>query len=353
MGLSQRVVDRFERNMPEAACWGIIGTGNICHDFCVSLRANGSSIRIVGARDTAKAQRFAEAHTAEDYGTYDDVLKDAKVTVVYIGVIHPMHSEWTLKAIAAGKHVVVEKPMTLNADTSRKLVQAARDANVFLMEAMWTRFFPLVRKAKEVLQSGRLGAVRAVNADFRFRMEEDPSHRLFALEQGGGAVLDIGCYTTQVATMVFGATLPDSVACSGTLGATGVDIEGGMALTWKGQGTATLSFGIQSVAPEETVIACEKGYIRLCAPAHCPTRMEVAEADARGFTPAEIFEVALPEVPGKVNFPNSEGMLYQVQHVEECLGKGLLESPEYPLDETLVLAAISDQFLAAVGVVHP
>lgn len=153
-------------------------------------------------------------------------------TVVYIGTLHTTHFSLAMEALNAGKHVVVEKPMCMTALQSATLIETARRAKLFLMEAMWTRFFPVVTHVRKVLDEESLGPVHGVKADFCYNMAVDPDSRNYCLEKGGGAASDIGVYTTQWATFAFGASVPNKIACSGQLAETGVDIEGSMSLTW-------------------------------------------------------------------------------------------------------------------------
>lgn len=223
------------------------------------------------------------------------------------------------------------------------------------MEAMWTRFFPAVRKVRETLSSGELGEPLCVQADFGFEGPADENHRLWDPAQAGGVMLDIGCYLVQAATMVFGPSAPDLVACTGRLSARGVDSEGVLSLTWTGKGSASLLCTLHANMPEQTLICCSKGYIRLHGPAHCPTRVTVAKGESRGNFAEETFDFELPECPAGLacNYPHSEGMLYQVQAVEECLRAGKLESDEFPLEESLSVVRVMDTYREQVGVVYP
>eukprot|EP00947_MAST-08B_sp_MAST-8B-sp1_P003869 g3869.t1 len=352
----------------------------ICSDFCAALVSNQSRIAAVAARSGGKAEAFRSAVGADSaYGSYAELFNDSEVDVVYIGTIHPTHYELALAAIEAGKGLVVEKPMCMTAAQTATLVDAARTNEVFLMEGMWTRFFPAVRRAAEIIEDGALiGKPVACQADFGFHLPWDPGHRNYDLEMGGGAALDIGCYTVQFATMAFGATLPDQVRGTGRLAPTGIDVDGAISMTWSstgggsgsnggssgGGGTATANFGMAGIYPEETLIMCERGYLKLGSPAHCPTKLEVFgkdPSDPRSTVLLEAFEEPLPPsqannnggAPPPLNFPNSEGMLYQVQHVESCLEQGLLESPAYGHAESLVVAHILEAFHHQVGVVYP
>jgi dihydrodiol dehydrogenase / D-xylose 1-dehydrogenase (NADP) len=192
-----------------------------------------------------------------------------------------------------------------------------------------------------------------VQGDFGFVCPPEVK-RMWDIEMAGGAMLDIGIYLVQAATMVFGPTVPEQVKCTGQLADTGVDSEDCVALTWNGKGSANLMATVSANTPEELLIVCSKGYLRLKSPAHCPSQVIIAREEGRGKFAEEVFECPLPPCPPqlKANYPNSEGMFYQVQAVEECLAKGLLECPEMTLDDTLAIVKIMDQCRKQVGVVY-
>lgn len=336
--------------------WGILGAGGISNDFAAGLVGNGSSISAVAARDANKAQDFAQKFgAARAHGSYEALVADADVDVVYVGTIHTMHAPHTKMALEAGKHVVCEKPLGINEQQVQELIDLARSKNLFLVEAMWTRFFPAVRKAREVLASGEIGSPRYVQSDFGFVAPPDETHRLWDPQQAGGAMLDIGCYVVSAATMAFGATLPQQISCTGQLADTGVDKEGSLALTWEGQGSASLLCSLTTNTPEQATVICSKGHLRLHGPAHCPLRITVSKEVSRGNFEEETFAFDLPKAPDgiQVNYPHSEGFLYEVQGVEKALQEGLLECPEFPLEESLVVVRIMDAYRKQLGVVYP
>lgn len=341
----------------KAPRWGLLGVGGITNDFSIGLLLNGSSIAAVAARDAARAEAFAaKVGASRAHGSYEALVQDPDVDVVYVGTIHTMHVSHARLALEAGKHVVCEKPMGINEAQVRELVELARERKLFLMEAMWTRFFPAVRKAREVLASGVIGIPKAVQGDFGFICDPPPAKsRMWDPAQGGGAILDIGIYLVQATTMVFGPTLPDQIACTGTLSESGVDVDGSLSLSWKSKGTASLLTTLTANTPEDLTVICSKGHLRFCGSAHCPTRLVVAKEKGRGIFEQENFDFELPLCPKgfTVNFPHSEGMQYQVQTVEKCLLAGQLECPEYTLDESLVVVQVMDAYRRQVGLVFP
>eukprot|EP00928_Gymnodinium_smaydae_P074491 TRINITY_DN57535_c0_g1_i1.p1 TRINITY_DN57535_c0_g1~~TRINITY_DN57535_c0_g1_i1.p1 ORF type:complete len:368 (+),score=38.30 TRINITY_DN57535_c0_g1_i1:91-1104(+) len=334
-----------------------MGLGMISSDFCCSLVANGSDISAVAARDVDKAQAFADKfHAKRAHGSYQALADDPEVDIVYVGTIHPAHLGNVTMALEAGKHVVCEKPLGINSAEVQKMVDLARSKKLFLMEAMWTRCFPAIRKVREVLAAGEIGEPQLVQGDFGFvAPSEDTPHRLWDPEQAGGAMLDIGCYLVQAAVMAFGPTVPEQIACTGRLAKTGVDKEGLVSLTWADKGSASLMFTLTSNTPEQLRIIGSNGYLVVDTPAHCPVKVTVAKACARGQFEEEVFAFDLPKVPEgySVNFPNSEGFLYEVQAAEKALREGQLECPDYTLEESLVVTQIMDKFREQLGVVYP
>src|SRR3984957_13272837 len=186
--------------------WGILGTGGIARSFATDLRLTDSAVvTAVGSRSRGSADRFADEFAiANRHSSYESLVADPDVDVIYVATPHPMHHENALLALRAGKHVLVEKPFTMNAAEAREIVQVARENGRFAMEAMWTRFLPHVAVIRDWLARGVLGDVVTVTADHGQWFAEDAGFRLFAPELGGGALLDLGVYPVSFASMVLG-----------------------------------------------------------------------------------------------------------------------------------------------------
>src|SRR5246500_2602299 len=174
--------------------WGILGTGGIARTFVTDLRLTDSGVAVaVGSRSQGAADRFADNYgIASRHDSYESLVADPDVDVVYVATPHPMHRDNAILALRAGKHVLVEKPFTMNAVEAREIVQVARDTGRFAMEAMWTRFLPHVVVIRDWLARGVLGDIVTVTADHGQWFVEDPEFRLFAPGLGGGALLDLG-----------------------------------------------------------------------------------------------------------------------------------------------------------------
>ena len=203
--------------------WGILGTGGIAHAFASDLRLTQSGVvSAVGSRSQASADTFAEEFGIEGrHASYESLVADANVDVIYVATPHPMHRDNAILALRAGKPVLVEKPFAMNAAEAAEIVEMAREKRLFVMEAMWTRFLPHIAVVRDWLVQGLLGEIVAVIADHGQWFAEDAGSRLFAPELGGGALLDLGIYPVSFASMVLGT--PNRVASMISPAFTGVD----------------------------------------------------------------------------------------------------------------------------------
>jgi predicted dehydrogenase len=199
--------------------WGIIGTGGIARAFAADLELTGSgTVAAVGSRSLEKARAFGFGRA---HGSYEALVADPDVDVVYVATPHPMHHANARLALEAGKPVLVEKAFTMNADEAKDLVSLARERELFLMEAMWTRFLPHMAEIRRLIADGALGEIVTVLADHGQWFPQDPAFRLFAPELGGGALLDLGVYPVSFASMVLGT--PERIVTLSTPAFTGVD----------------------------------------------------------------------------------------------------------------------------------
>jgi predicted dehydrogenase len=317
--------------------WGFVATGGIAARLAGELAlVEGAVPLAVASRDAGRARAFADAHGFERaYGSYAELVADPDVDVVYVATPHAQHHAVVRSLLDAGTAVLVEKPMTCTADAARDLVGLARERGTFLMEAMWTRFQPLVARLRALVADGAIGQLRTVTAEFGFRA--DPAavaHRLLDPAQGGGALLDLGVYPVAFAQMLLGA--PSSVAVTGSLASTGVDAEAALLLGWPGGEQALLSTSLISTPGGGATLIGTRGRIELEAPFHRTPRLVVHRAGA-----------GEPEV---VEAPyHARGYVHQLEHVQDCLARGLVESPVMPLADTLAVAQVLDTAMRALG----
>src|SRR4051794_38066455 len=241
--------------------WGIAGPGRIADkvagDF---VHLSGGSLVAVASRSTDRASAFASRHgIARAHGSYQALIDDDDVDVVYISTPHPQHLSIALACVAAGKAVLVEKAFTATVAGACELIDAARSANVFAMEAMWTRFQPAMRQVRSWLDAGAIGEIRAVTADLGVVRSFDPAGRLFAPALGGGALLDLGVYVVSFAQWVLGT--PGAVVAHGRLGPSGVEEDASLLLEYRGGASALLTTSLHSPMPGGARVFGTEGWI--------------------------------------------------------------------------------------------
>jgi len=319
--------------------WGILGTGKIARQFADALRRlPDAELLAIGSRAQESARRFAdEFGVARPYGDYLQLVSDPKVEAVYVATPHSCHAENTRLALDAGKAVLCEKPFTINAAEAREVVALARARKLFLMEAMWTRCFPLMTKLRDLLASDAIGEVRQLTADFGFRAEYTEESRLFGPRLGGGALLDVGVYPVSLASMLFGP--PTRIVSAANLGRTGVDEEAAMILTHGRGQLAVLHTAIRLDTAQEAIVTGTGGRLRIHSPWWRPGAMTLSRESKTD----ERFEFPL----------EGNGYEFEAREVTECLRAGKLESPLMPLDETLSIMKTLDALRAQWGLKYP
>lgn len=325
--------------MKKTIGWGILATGTIAHKFCEGLKHLGDAeIVAVASRTPEKAQAFREKYgIRRAYGSYEDLVKDPEVDIVYIATPHPFHFDAAMLCLRAGKPVLCEKPITLNAREAEALIAYAREKRLFLMEAMWTRYLPAIVKVREWLGSGLIGEVRFLKADFGYRCAWDPQGRLLNPALGGGALLDVGIYPVSFASMVFGMQ-PQTIKSLAHIGETRVDEQFAALFGYEGGKLAALSGALRTDFVNDAVIMGTKGRI------HIPD-----------FFFAKTATLHLDSGKEEVFGPEFEGNGYQYEAAEaiRCLREGRLESSVMPLDETLAIMRTMDAIRSQWGLRYP
>jgi predicted dehydrogenase len=239
--------------------------------------------------------------------------------------------------LEAGKAVLCEKPFAVNHQQAEEMVRCARENELFCMEAMWTRFFPLMDQVRALLDEGAIGDPRMLQSDFGFRASWDPDGRLFDPELAGGSLLDVGVYCTALSYMVFGR--PFDLTGFAHLGETGVDEQAAWVFTYEGGELASCASAVRTATPQEAVILGTDGRIRIHRPWWSPTRMTVESSG---------------QEPEEMEFPlDGDGMNYEAAAVMHCLEQGKLEHPIMPLDETLQIARTMDELRAQWDLKYP
>jgi len=319
--------------------WGILATGAIARDFAEGLTdAPGAELVAVGSRTQETADRFGDEHgVPRRYASYEALCQDHEVDVVFVGTPHNLHRDNTVSALEAGKAVLCEKPFAINASQAEEMAGLARKKGLFLMEAMWNRFHPVVIEMKRLLDDGAIGEPRMLVADFGLGAPFDPGSRLFDLALGGGALLDLGVYPVALASLVLGP--PDRISTHAHLGPTGVDERAGIILGYSEGRMAVLHTALREKTPSEAMIFGDAGSIRLHSPIFRPSGLTLSQ-------PGRDEETIRPQVKG--NAYN-----YEAVEVMRCLRSGTTESPSMTLDESLSIMRTLDAIRAEWGLRYP
>jgi predicted dehydrogenase len=318
--------------------WGIAGPGRIAEkvveDFAV---VDGARVTAVGSRSLERAQSFADRHGLDRaFGSYSELMSDPDVDVVYIATPHAQHAAVARAAILADKALLVEKAFTATSAGAADVIDLARSRQIFVMEAMWTRFQPAVVHMQELIADGAIGEVRSVQADLGVQRAFDPQDRLFALELGGGALLDLGVYVVSFAQMILGA--PSSVTVVGSLFPTGVDAEAALLLGYADGRSALLTTSLRNELPGQARVFGTDGWIDVLPRFHHPQTIVLHRADSEPET------IVRPRL--------GAGYAHQLIEVNECLRAGRTESAVMPLDDTLAVQHVLQQAADQLGVHH-
>ncbi len=314
--------------------WGVVAPGLIAGAFVGAMHRNTAQrVTAVGSRDLERARRFAADHGIERaYGSYEELVADPAVDVVYVAAPQSEHLALGLLAIAAGKHVLIEKPLATNADDARTLAEAGRAAGTLVMEAMWSRYLPQSSVIRTLVADGVLGDIRSVFADHGQAIPADPEHRLYRPELGGGALLDLGIYPIQLDSMVLGA--PTSITAVGGMTETGVDAYSTLVLGHGPAVQSTLSTTILARTPTTASIIGTEARIELGSPFHIPTSLVLAD---NGFLTDTL---RWDDPTGLTLF---DGLAWEATALASFVGEGRTESPLHTLDETVSILETIDE----------
>ncbi len=319
--------------------WGILSTGHIANKFAKALAIlPQAKLVAVASRNVSTTQKFAKEHNVpRAYATYEELVRDPEIDVVYIGTPHTFHLENSILCMRNGKSVLCEKALTINAEEAKKMVQVAHEENVFLMEAMIPRHVPLLKKAIQWIKDGRIGEVRMVKASRCARGVFPPGARQLNPNLGGGSLLDVGVYVISFASQIFGKA-PTEVIGMSHIGDYGSDEQGVAILKYDNGEIADLSFALRTNAVDEAYILGTKGYIKVDEVFAVPTK-------------ASLFidnnEVEILEEPIIGNALN-----YEAEEVMRCLNEGLKESPHMPLDESIQIMEVMDALRKPWGLTY-
>lgn len=327
--------------------WGVIGTGKIANRFATALNniADEAEFYAVGSRSQKTADEFAaKYHVKKAYEGYEALMADPEIDVVYIGTPGKFHHHDVVMALESGKNVLCEKSLTSNAGEAEELIKLARSKNLFFMEAMWTRFFPVHVKIRELIASGAIGDARGLVANFSAVAPGGPSdaapaaNRFWDVNLGASALLDIGAYGVSFASALFGTPL--EIKGVAHIGEAGFDYQNSCVMRYKGGRIATIMSSQTSYDVKEALVFGTEGKIEIDAPWYKPVSMTLTQAG---------------KAPVKMEFPldGFNGYEYEIREVMSRIEQGEKESAIMPLDETLEVIKTMDELRAQWGFKFP
>ena len=317
--------------------WGIIGLGNIAHQFADDLMlVHDAKIVAVASRNLEKAQGFAEKYTCEKaYANYDEIFDDDEVEILYIATPHNSHAALTIKALQSNKHVLCEKPIALCYNDAFQMIKASKINNKFFMEAFWTRFNPAVREAFYKIKNGEIGEIKYINADFAFQAVELEGNRMTDLKLGGGALLDIGVYPLFLSYLMLG--IPNEIIAKANFHDSGADLQTTMILQYD-NAQAVLHSSFLSSSNMKAMISGTKGRINLNSPWFM----------AESYTLIKDNEKVKYKLPTK-----GKGFTYEIEECHRCIKENKIESTLWSHQTSLDLIKIVDKVRNEIGLVYP
>ena len=317
--------------------WGFLSAGGIATSVADDFQIAGITIQAVGARELAKATKFADRFGIPNrHQGYDALVNDPEVDVVYVSTPHPWHHQHALLALNAGKHVLLEKPFTINAREAQEIKELAAAKNLFVLEAMWTRFLPSMDAIFEVINSGVLGEIRLITADHSQYLPHVT--RLWEPELGGGALLDLGIYPVSFAIRVLG--LPQRMTAKATLTGEKVDETTSIIFEYESGAQASLTTCMSAAGPVTAVVTGTFGRIEIDKSFYNQTSFRVYNQGG------EVISSYSEKIAGI-------GRQYQGLHLEKCVAAGLLESPTLSVTESVEIMKVMDALRAQIGVKYP
>ncbi|XP_026758704.1 trans-1,2-dihydrobenzene-1,2-diol dehydrogenase-like isoform X2 [Galleria mellonella] len=324
--------------------WGIAGVGMIAHDFITALGtlpAHQHKVIAIAGKDLERADRLASLHKISTvYEGYESLARDDSIDIVFVSVLNLQHYEITRLMLENNKHVLCEKPMGMTYKQTKSLVDLAREKKLFLLEGMWSRFFPAYDALDRHISSGGLGDIYHISV--QFGVEINDIERNLMKDLGGGVILDLGIYMLQLVQFIYKEP-PVDIVCTGHLSKAGVDESVSCALKYKDGRTATLAAHTRATMTNKADIIGTKGNLVLDY-FWCPTVLHISAANST--------EWSLPKGKYKFHFHNSAGLSYQIQECWDCISKGETESPKMSLDESILLSKLTDTMRTQLGILE-
>lgn len=320
--------------------WGILGTGTIAHQFASDLkRVENAELVAVGSRSLQSAEIFSGKFDIPlCFGSYDGLAACAEIDIIYIATPNNLHHPNTLLCLNHGKAVLCEKPFALNAKQASEMIGLARRKNLFLMDALWTKFLPHYQKMIEMVKSGELGEIKIVRANFGFQANAQPDSRLLNPELGGGSLMDIGIYNVFTALDILGE--PDEISVSITPTEQGIDEQCAVVFKYNNGAMASLFSSISANLETEVEICGTLGRLKLTAPFYSST--SVLEHDAEG-----------KKTVIRTEKEEGSGYQYEARHATACLLKGSVQSTVVPHSYSILVMQTLDKIRNLAGIVFP
>lgn len=314
--------------------WGIIGLGNIANQFAEDLQLSDNSVLYaVASRNEEKAKIFSERYNSTKfYDSYEALAEDPEIDVIYIATPHTFHFENTMMCLKKGKGVLCEKPMGINSREVETMVREAESRNLFLMEAIWTRFIPATNKLLEILSSKTIGDILFIRADFGFKADSNREGRLYNKKLGGGSLLDIGIYPIYLSLLTLG--IPIDMKVMARMTDTDVDSYCSILFDYENDAKAILESTIEADTPIEASIYGSEGSLQLHSQFHHTEKITISKNG----------EKEVLDIKSKGN-----GYIHEIEEVNKCLLNGEIESAKLPLKMSVDLITLIDKVKKEIG----
>ncbi|TKR78259.1 hypothetical protein L596_019096 [Steinernema carpocapsae] len=341
-------------NSSDAHSLGVLGCGKISGDFIEALKLldpNEHKVVAVAGRDRNRVVEFAQKHNlleVKQYADHDSLIDDERVDVVYVGTRNHLHFDLVMRAFEAGKAVLCEKPMGVNLEQVRTMIETAKSKSLFLQEGFWSRFFPVYKDIREILEAGKIGEVKIIQADMGFPIMHS-TERLSKKEFGGGMALDIGCYLIQFFVLVFGVDAPiENITVSGwTSGADNLDDSACITITLEGNRMAQLLYSGSASLTSRAQICGTKGRIDIPQLFFCPSEYILTVLPQQPFAKEVVKHVKHPPStnadPASFHFGFTHGLVYEAEGVRRARAEGNIECSEMTHEESLKVAEILER----------
>jgi len=317
-----------------------MGLGNIAHQFVKDLLlVEGCELVAVGSRSQIKTKEFVAQHelNSATLGSYQDLIHNENVDIIYIATPHPFHESWCIKALEAGKHVLCEKPLGVNQMEVQNMISASKKNNRFLMEALWSRFNPSIMKTLEMIENGALGEINYINADFSFYRNDPSESRMLNMDLAGGSLLDMGVYPLFLAYTIMG--MPDEITSKALFHETGADLQTCSIFSYK-DGMAQLMSGFKSQSDMRAKICGTKGHIEI----------EPIWHEAQGLT----FQKNDASSKEYISLPTyGKGFTYEIKECLNCIKQGTIESKLWSHQNSLDIISLTDKIRKQINLKYP